>query len=63
MGDNSQRVKLLGRETDHSPPSIAEVKNAWSYPTTPPCIFMVWWSGPSTALLEEFKIKWKSTKY
>jgi hypothetical protein len=24
-------VKRLGHETDHSPPSVAEVKNAWSY--------------------------------
>jgi len=24
------------READHSPPSIAEVKNAWSYTSTPP---------------------------
>jgi hypothetical protein len=30
-GDLSLGVKLLGRETDHSPPSSAEVKNAWSY--------------------------------
>jgi len=25
-----------GREADHSPPSRAEVKNAWSYTCTPP---------------------------
>jgi hypothetical protein len=29
-------VKLPGREADHSPPSSAEVKNAWSYTSTPP---------------------------
>jgi hypothetical protein len=33
-------VKLLGREADHARPSIAEVKNEWSYlpplPYTPP---------------------------
>jgi hypothetical protein len=28
-------VKWLGREADHSPPSSAEVKNAWSYTCTP----------------------------
>jgi hypothetical protein len=28
-------VKLPGREADHSPPSNAEVKNAWSYTSTP----------------------------
>jgi len=25
-----------GREADHSPPSNAEVDNAWSYSSTPP---------------------------
>jgi hypothetical protein len=29
-------VKRPGREADHSPPSRAEVKNAWSYTSTPP---------------------------
>jgi hypothetical protein len=29
-------VKRLGREADHSSPSSAEVKNAWSYTSTPP---------------------------
>jgi len=29
-------VKRLGREADHSPPSSAEIKNAWSYTSTPP---------------------------
>jgi hypothetical protein len=29
-------VKRPGREDDHSPPSSAEVKKAWSYTTTPP---------------------------
>jgi hypothetical protein len=29
-------VKLQGRETDNSPPCSAEVKNAWSYTSTPP---------------------------
>jgi hypothetical protein len=28
-------IKLPGREADHSPPSSAEVKNAWSYTSTP----------------------------
>jgi hypothetical protein len=33
-------VKRPGREADHSPPYSAEVKNVWSYtstPTTPSC--------------------------
>jgi hypothetical protein len=29
-------VKWPGREADHSPPSSAEVKNVWSYTSTPP---------------------------
>jgi hypothetical protein len=29
-------IKRLGREVDHSPLSGAEVKNAWSYISTPP---------------------------
>jgi hypothetical protein len=28
-------VKRSGREADHSPPSSAEVKNAWSYTSAP----------------------------
>jgi hypothetical protein len=28
--------KAPGREPDHSPPSNAEVKNAWNYTSTPP---------------------------
>jgi hypothetical protein len=31
----SMGVKRPGREADHSPPSRAEVKNAWSYTSTP----------------------------
>jgi hypothetical protein len=34
-GDLSLGVKPSGREADHSPPSSAEVKNAWSYTSTP----------------------------
>jgi hypothetical protein len=29
-------VKRPGGEADHSPPSSADVKNAWSYTSTPP---------------------------
>jgi hypothetical protein len=35
-------VKRLERETDHSPPSSAEVKNALSYTSTPQHVFMAW---------------------
>jgi hypothetical protein len=35
-------VKRPGREADHSPPPSAEVKNAWSYISTPQYAFMAW---------------------
>jgi hypothetical protein len=35
QGALSLGVKRPGREVDHSPPSSAEVKNAWSYTSTP----------------------------
>jgi hypothetical protein len=35
-GGSFPGVKRPGREADHSPPSIAEVKNAWSYTYTSP---------------------------
>jgi hypothetical protein len=35
-GALSLGVKRPGREADHSPSSSAEVKNAWSYTSTPP---------------------------
>jgi hypothetical protein len=35
-------VKQLGCEADHSPPSSARVKNAWSYTFIPQYVFMVW---------------------
>lgn len=31
-----------GHEADHSPSSWAEVKNRWSYNSTPPYAFMLW---------------------
>jgi hypothetical protein len=43
-GDLSQGVKRLGREADHTSPSIAEVKNAWSYTSTPLYTSMAWCS-------------------
>jgi hypothetical protein len=33
-------VKRQGRETDHSPPTSAEVKKMWIYTSTPPYVFM-----------------------
>jgi hypothetical protein len=34
--------KTAGSEADHSPPSSAEVKNAWIYTSTPQYIFISW---------------------
>jgi hypothetical protein len=41
-GPLSPMVKQPGREGDRSPPSSAEVKNAWSYTSTPSYVFMKW---------------------
>jgi hypothetical protein len=35
-------VKQPGCEADHSPPFSAEVKNTWSYTSTPQYVFMAW---------------------
>jgi hypothetical protein len=35
-GAFSLGIKRPGCEADHSPPSSAEVKNTWSYTSTPP---------------------------
>jgi len=35
-GNLSPGVKQRGREADRSPPPSVEVKNAWSYTSTPP---------------------------
>jgi hypothetical protein len=40
-GALSLGLKQPGREADHSPPSSAEVKNAWRYTSTPPIRFHV----------------------
>jgi hypothetical protein len=42
-GELSLGVKRPEREADHSPPSNAEVKNAWSYTSTPHYVFMAWY--------------------
>jgi len=33
--DLSLQLELLGREAEHLPPSGSEVKNEWSYTSTP----------------------------
>jgi hypothetical protein len=42
QGVLSLGVKRPGREAGHSPPSSAEVKNEWSYTSTPQYVFMAW---------------------
>jgi len=42
--DASLRVKLPGREADHSPPSSAEVKMCGAIPSLPQYALMVWFS-------------------
>jgi hypothetical protein len=39
----SPATKRPGRETDHSSPSSAEIKYAWSYTSTSPYVFMAWY--------------------
>jgi hypothetical protein len=42
QGVPSLGVKRPEREADYSPPSSAEVKNAWSYTFTLQYVFMLW---------------------
>jgi hypothetical protein len=41
-GGSFPGVKQPGCEADHSPPSNAEVKNAWSYTSNPQHAFVAW---------------------
>jgi hypothetical protein len=41
-GPLSLGIKRPGREADHSPPSSAEVKNTWSYTSTPQYVLVAW---------------------
>jgi len=41
--DSILGVKWLRHETDHLPPPSAEVKNAWSYTSTHPYVFIAWY--------------------
>jgi hypothetical protein len=40
----SRGVTRPGRDADHSPPSSVQVKNGWSYTSTPQYAFMAWCS-------------------
>jgi hypothetical protein len=50
-GAFSLGIKRTGREAGRSPPSSAEVKNAWSYTSTPQYAFMAWCSAKAQELL------------
>jgi len=41
-GTVSPKVKRPVRKGDHSRPSSAQIKNAWSYNSSPQYVFMVW---------------------
>jgi len=41
LGAVSLEIKQPGRENDHSPPSNADVKNAWSRTSTPICLHVL----------------------
>jgi hypothetical protein len=41
-GALSLGIKQPGHEANHSPPSSAEVENAWSHTSTPQYVFMAW---------------------
>jgi hypothetical protein len=43
LGALSLGVKQPGHEADHSPPSSAKVKNAWSSTYTPQYVSMAWY--------------------
>jgi hypothetical protein len=40
LGAVSLGVKRQGHETDHSPPTSAEIKKMWIYSSTPQYVFM-----------------------
>jgi hypothetical protein len=55
-GADSHGVKRPGREAHHSPPSSAEIKNVWSYTSTPQYTFMAWCSVKSTGTTFPFTL-------
>jgi hypothetical protein len=52
------RVKRPGHEADRSPPSSAEVKNAWSYTCTTTCAFMAWCLVKHRILVHSLVLSW-----
>jgi hypothetical protein len=54
QGALSLGVKQPDHEDDHSPPSSAKAKNAWSYTSTPQYTFMAWCSVKKEELYLSF---------
>jgi hypothetical protein len=53
-------IKRLGREADHSPPTRAEEKNAWSYTSTPQYAFLALCSVKAQGQLS---LRWAMGRY
>jgi hypothetical protein len=54
-------VKQPGHEADHSPPSSAEVKNAWSYTSNPQYVSMAWCLVKHRDNFTLYQIQWQCT--
>jgi len=55
------QVKQQGHDTDHSPPSSAEVKNVWSHTSTLEHVFLVWYLDIKyrSSLEQNWPMYWK----
>jgi hypothetical protein len=47
----SPRIKRPEREANHPPPFNTEIKNTWSYISTPLYVFMAWYLVKRRAIL------------
>jgi hypothetical protein len=64
VSSGSRGIKRPGRETDHLPPSSAEVKNVWScYTSTPPIRFMAWYLFKHRIRLHDPVLAWALSEY
>jgi hypothetical protein len=62
-GGSLPGLKRPGCETVYSQPSSTEVKNAWSYTSTPPYVFLAWYLfKPKTTLPLHFGLHIKYNK-
>jgi hypothetical protein len=51
IGGSFPGVKRQGSEADHLPRTRTEVKKMWTYPSTPPYVFMAWCIGTTLLYL------------